>query len=300
MIAARAPAHRAPVSIDGLRVVSVGNLAVGGTGKTPVAAWIAGMMRQAGMPTAVLVGSHGADEAALHRAWNPDVRVFCDRDRAAAARRARSEGVRVVVLDDGFQHRALARDLDIVLLSADDPDPAPLLPRGPYREPRSALARAGVVVVTRRVAGVDRARALAGSVDRDALGRGVACVRLAPGAWRHLDGSPAEPPRGDVLAVCGVARPEAFRRAVAECVEGDVELESFADHHAYSVADAERLARRAGSRPVVVTEKDAAKLVTLGASLGRVLVLADALVWDWGEEALRTRVMGLVTGGAGR
>jgi tetraacyldisaccharide 4'-kinase len=285
------------VRVDGVRVISVGNLAVGGTGKTPVTAWVAGTLRAAHVPVCVLVGSHGADEAALHRSWNPHVPVLTGRDRVASARRARSEGSPFVVLDDGFQHGALARDLDVVLLSADDPNPGPLLPRGPFREPRSALARAHLVVVTRRSSGAGRARVLAANVADVCPDGVVACVHLAAGTWRLLDGAPADPPREDVLAVCGVARPDAFLRAVAGAVVGVAEPVVFSDHHAYSASDAERIVARARGRPIVVTEKDAVKLAALPHFVGaraRVLVLTDRLTWDWGEETVRSRILALV------
>jgi tetraacyldisaccharide 4'-kinase len=277
--------------VEGLRVISIGNLAVGGTGKTPVTAWVAGTVVAAGVPASVLVGAEGADEALLHRAWHPAIPVLAGRDRVASARQARAAGARVAILDDGYQHHALARDLDVVLLSADDPYPGSVLPRGPYRESRAALGRADVVLVTRRAAGLERARDLARDVDRELPGRVVASVHLAGGAFRTLAGASAAPPAGDVLAVCGVARPDAFHRAVAARVAGAVELHCFPDHHVYTAADVARLVARARGRPLVVTEKDAVKLRSLASVLGQVLVLADRLDWDWGEEALRARVL---------
>jgi tetraacyldisaccharide 4'-kinase len=207
----------------------------------------------------------------------------------------------VAILDDGFQHHALARDLDLVLLSADDPDPEHVLPRGPYREPWEALGRADAVVVTRRSAGPERARRLAAEVGRHFEGLVVGCVHLAPGAWTELGGAPAEAPDGDVLAACGVARPEAFRHSVEQHVDGGVELVSFSDHHVYTASDVARLTRRARGRPIVITEKDAAKLGAwagaAGASLGRVWVLADELRWDWGEDSVCARVLEVVAAG---
>jgi len=281
-------------------VISVGNLAVGGTGKTPVSAWVAGTLHAAGARTCVLVGAAGADEAELHRTWNRDVPVLTGRDRVANAASAQADGAEVAVLDDGFQHRALARDLDLVLMSADDPDPGRLLPRGPYREPRAALARADAVVVTRRSAGPGRARELAATLGSELERPVAASLHLAPGAWRWLDGTPTATPVGDVLAVGGVARPMAFRQALDGIVGGAVELVSFADHHRYTAAEVERVLGRAEGRPLVVTEKDAMKFARLLGHEGagrRVLVLADRLTWDWGEDGLRTRVLAAVRAG---
>jgi tetraacyldisaccharide 4'-kinase len=294
--ATRLGAPRATRRVEGLHVVSVGNLAVGGTGKTPLAAWLASTLAAAGVRTSVLVGGQGTDEALLHRAWNPSVPVIAEADRVEGALRARAAGAGVAVLDDGFQHRRLARDLDVVLLSADDPYPGALLPRGPYREPSAALGRADLVVVTRRSAALERARAVEERVNRDRPGLVIAGVHLAPGHWRRLDGASAEAPARDVLAVCAVARPGAFQSAVAERTGGRVELAAFADHHAYTRADAARLARRAAGRPLVATEKDAVKLFPMAGLLGEVYVLADRLAWDFGEAAVRERVLTRVSG----
>lgn len=149
------------VRVEGLDVVSVGNLAVGGTGKTPVSAWIVEVLDAFGAAPALLLRGYGQDEVRLHRHWSPDVPVMTGPDRVAAARRAREAGADSAVLDDGFQHRRLARSLDVVLLAAGDPVPGAVLPRGPYREPFGALRRADVVVVTRRTESEGTARRVA-------------------------------------------------------------------------------------------------------------------------------------------
>jgi len=287
--------------VPGVVVVSVGNLAVGGTGKTPVAAWVAARLSAAGVPTALLTGSHGSDEARLHERWNPSVPVLVDRERVGAAARARAEGARAVVLDDGFQHFGLARDLDIVLLSGDDRFPGAVLPGGPYRERPEALARADVVVVTWRGADETRARAVSEAAARYAPDALMAGLHLRPASLRSLDDWSApedgeEPsdgrraPVGAALAVCGVARPETFRTAVEARVGGPVELVAFADHHAFGPGDAARIAARAGDRPVVVTEKDAVKLLEHRARLPAVYVLVERVGWAWGERALSARL----------
>ena len=286
--------------IEGLSVVSVGNLAVGGTGKTPCAAWVAEVLRAAGAPTSLLVSDHGEDEALLHRGWNPDVPVIADRDRVAGALRARADGARVVVLDDGFQHRRLARDLDLVLLAVEDRFPGPVLPRGPYREAPHALSRTDAVLVTRRSATAEEARALAAVVEQRFPGVVKGGVHLAPGAWVGLDGRIGSPPVGDVLAVCAVARPRDFRSTVEARVGGMVELVAFADHHEYSRADAQRLRERAGARPIVVTEKDAVKLHAYRHVVGEAYVLTQKLRWDWGEENVYALLATLTSGVTGR
>jgi tetraacyldisaccharide 4'-kinase len=291
-------------------VISVGNLAVGGTGKTPVAAWVAQRLAAAGVPTHLLAGLHGADEALLHARWSPSVPVLVDRNRARAAARAHAEGARAVVLDDGFQHFAVARDLDIVLLAAEDRFPGPVLPRGPYRERPEALARADAVVVTRRTATCEAALALAERARRLAPEALSAGLRLAPGGLQPLSVW-AEPARADAdgaelrrvaapaLAVCALGRPDAFGEAVAEQVGGPVELMAFADHHAYTLVEVDRVSALAEGRPIVVSAKDAVKLAPYAARLGAAWVLTEELCWDWGEETLARRIDALMAEAVG-
>jgi tetraacyldisaccharide 4'-kinase len=284
---------RSATRIPGLRVVSVGNLAVGGTGKTPLVRWVAKELEAGGAAPCVLVGSAAADEAELHRRWNPGVPVLVDRDRAASAARARAAGHRTAVLDDGFHHTTLARELDIALISADDPFPGAVLPSGPYREPTRALARAGMVVVTRRSASAERAAAVASLVERGWPGLLAGVLAIQPGALARLDGSPAPAPSGTVLAVVGVARPHAFARAAEQVTDRPVELLAFADHHAYAAREVERIRRRSRGRTVVTTEKDAVKLERWASTLGEVVVLHDRLQWERGEDVMRARLRAL-------
>jgi tetraacyldisaccharide 4'-kinase len=274
---------RGGTHVDGLWVVSVGNLAVGGTGKTPIAAWAARRLVEAGLSTALLARGYGEDELLLHGSWNPEVRVVANADRVAAARAAVAGGAGAAVLDDGFQHRALARDVDVVLVAVEDGYPRRMLPRGPFREPPSALARAHGVVVTRRTAGSEQAQALASRIGSEHPHLLVGVVSLLPGGWRDLEGAPAAAPPSPVLAVAAVARPEAFAHQVEGELAGPVELCAFPDHHAYGEADARTLRERAGGRTIVVTEKDAVKLRRFMALLGPVRVMVQALGWEAGE-----------------
>jgi len=279
--------------VEGLAVVSVGNLVVGGTGKTPVAAWMTRVLTEAGARCALLSRGYGEDELRLHRRWNPRVAVEADPDRVAAARRARAQGAEVAVLDDGFQHRRMARDVDVVLLAAEDPFPGRLLPRGPYREPADAVDRADVVIVTRRTASPDLASALATTVSRRNPATTVAVLGLLPGPWLTLGGSPTDAPEGPILLVAGIARPEAFRSQVANATATDPQLVAFPDHHVFTAADARVLRREAGDRTLVVTEKDAVKLERHAPELGDVRVLGVRLDWEGGENEVRNLVAAL-------
>lgn len=312
----RRHADRVARGVDGLAVVSVGNVAVGGTGKTPFAAWVAAVLRDGGHRPAILLRGYGRDEVELHRTWNADVPVEVAADRLDAARAARDRGCGVAVLDDGFQHRGLGRVVDIALVAAADPVPGAVLPRGPYREPLSALRRADVVVVTRRTA----SRAVAEARLETLRTRGVladgatlAGVRLQSGEvvslarWgREGDGidgvddgdgrdKGAERSRWEaaagVVAFTAIARPDAFQADVEELTGVAAELVAFPDHHSFSTDDVRRVRRDAGDRPVLVTEKDAVKLRHHVDVLGDAWVIVQRLVWDWGEDEVRARLL---------
>ena len=118
-------------AVGSIPVVSVGNLAVGGAGKTPVSAWIAGRLAGWGHRPALVLRGYGADEILVHRELNPGVPVLAAAHRIEAVQQAVELGCDVAVVDDGFQHRALHRDLDIALIAADGWESNPrLLPRG--------------------------------------------------------------------------------------------------------------------------------------------------------------------------
>ena len=259
----RYDAGRLPIRSAEAPVVSVGNLAVGGSGKTPVASWLAAWFLRRGVTPGIVTNGYGHDEVLLHRRWNPGTPVAADAHRARAAAAVVARGARVVILDDGFQHRALARDLDLVLVAAEHPVPVRLLPRGPHREPERALTRAGGVIVTRRIASFGAARRRARALEA-AHGPRSVLVSLEPSQWSDLAGAPASAPAGSALVLSGIARPWEFHGLLQREIPG-TELESmiFSDHHRYSAADIAAIARRARGRPVVTTAKDAVKLERL-------------------------------------
>jgi tetraacyldisaccharide 4'-kinase len=209
-----------------------------------------------------------------------------------AARAAAGDGARIAVLDDGFQHRRLGRDVDVVLLAADDPLPARPLPWGPYREGLRALRRADLVLVTARGAGehARRERVLE-VVARAAPGIPVFPLDLAPGGWMDLEGRPTGGP-GDrgVLAVCSIARPEQFRAMVSQLCAGPVELVAFPDHWGYVERDLAAICAAAGDRVIATTEKDAVKLREHADRLPETRVLRLGVEEGKGTEALRQAV----------
>jgi tetraacyldisaccharide 4'-kinase len=249
----------------GLPAVAVGNLTAGGTGKTPVAAWLAGRLRDAGHTPAVLLRGYGADEVLVHRHLTPGAVVVADADRAGGARTARAQGATVAVLDDAFQHRQARRDVDVVLVSADAwPVTRLPLPSGPWREPLSALRRAHVAVVTCKAAAPDVVARVRAAVVAAAPEVPLVDLGLVPGAlvtWLGDDTAPLSALDGAaVLAVSAVADPAAFERQLA-ALGARVTAARFRDHHAFTADEVTALAGRAAALGrVVCTLKDAVKL----------------------------------------
>jgi tetraacyldisaccharide 4'-kinase len=274
--------HRA-----GVPVISVGNLTLGGTGKTPMVEWVARWYRRHGMRVVILSRGYGQsqglnDEGRVLEENLPDVPHLQNADRVAAATVAVHElDGQVIVLDDGFQHRRLARELDLVLLDALDPfGLGRLFPRGLLREPIGSLRRSGVVVLSRAdlVSASDRA-GIRAQAERHAGGLRWVEARHAP--VDLIDGA-GEPARLDFLtgrriaAFCGIGNPEGFRRTLLPLCGELAGLEVFADHHDYTATDVARLDRWAnglGVDLVLTTQKDLVKLRTsvLGASPLRAL-----------------------------
>jgi tetraacyldisaccharide 4'-kinase len=244
--------------------ISIGNITVGGTGKTPMVRWVVRQLQRRGWTPGILHGGYGDDEPALHRLWFPDLPVVAERDRLRGAGRAMQRGADVLVLDDAFQHRRLRRDLDIVLVSAETwSRHARLLPRGPYREPPRALRRADVVIVTRRTASAEQAVRTEIDVSRIS-GRLTARALLSPTGWLSADGSTRQGrPEGPALGVAGIGRPDDFFDQAEEWGAELVDAIAFPDHHPYSAAEARELERLAAGGPVVMTAKDAVKLASL-------------------------------------
>ncbi len=263
-------------------VVSIGNITLGGTGKTPMVEWVARWYRRQGVRVAVLSrgyqrgGSGGVNDEAMVLDENlPDVPHLQDPDRVKIAAVAVDElDSELLILDDGFQHRRLARDLDIVLLDALEPFGLDrLFPRGLLREPVRSLKRAGLVVLTRAdLVASDRLVAIRERAERAAGPLRWVLTRHAP---LDLIGSGVEPEpleslkERSVAAFCGIGNPEGFRRTVTPVSGRLAGFRVFPDHHAYSAEDVADLTRwliGSGADLALTTQKDLVKL--RAASLG--------------------------------
>ena len=258
-------------------VISVGNLTLGGTGKTPLVAWVVRQLLSQGRTPAVVSRGYAArpgqqsDEAAELAMVIPGLRHVANRDRVAGSQAAIEAGCDTIVLDDGFQHRRLHRDLDIVAIDATDPfGCGRLFPRGLLREPLGGLARAQAVVLT-RASSVSATRR---TEIRESLS--ARCVGRPPAVWmeaehrpvglRTLDGGrePIDVLRGmPVVAFAGIGNPAAFRTTLEKLGADVVAFQAFPDHHAPTAADLAPLAARieaGAARMLVTTLKDLVKI----------------------------------------
>lgn len=276
-------AQRAPVP-----VVSIGNLAVGGTGKTPMTLWLSRALSQRGLRVAVVLRGYGGaatgvtvvsrgtgaevsaaqvgDEAVM-LAKCADVIVVTAARRIEGASKAVELGAQVIVLDDGFQHRALARDFDIVLV---DGRRGSLLPAGPLREGAAALRRADAVIAIDDASG-DGVGASGAAIHRMRI-EATAVVESVGGRWLERPLVTLAGKR--VVAVAGIARPERFYETLRALDAEIVEVFEYTDHYAYETADWQTISRRGQEADLIVTtEKDLVKLDAFPFESGKLLGL---------------------------
>ena len=286
------PSRRLPIP-----VLSVGNLTVGGTGKTPLVARLAARFAERGRRPAIVLRGYGGANArrrgapvlivsdgsagGAHASWRdagdeavllahllPRIPVLVSRNRTAAGSVAAERlSADLLLLDDGFQHRGLHRDADLVTLDARQPFGAGgFVPAGRLREAPRALRRAHAVVITRAERDVDWQAARA-ALESVVPGLPVFRARhRALGLWRVGRGdrlSPEAVRDVPVSAFAGLARPEALSESLAMLGARVVSFHGFADHHAFTAAELEAVsaaARAAGARFIVTTRKDAVRL----------------------------------------
>jgi tetraacyldisaccharide 4'-kinase len=276
-------------------VISVGNIVAGGTGKTPAVIWIAKYLQSEGFQVGVILrgyrreghhsvsvvsdGKHvltpateSGDEAGMIAHKLPDVPVVVSGDRYAAGLEViqfwgHTEGV--LILDDGFQRRQLARDLDIVTIDSTQPfGTGKLLPAGTLREPKTALRRTDLLLLTRTdlvAEPVHLERFVQGKQIFQTYHKPTRLHQLNIGKECGLDQLKGQ----HILAVCGIGNPEAFVGTLRQFEPKAVELLAFPDHHRYSSADLSNISARArevGADIVVTTEKDSEKLAAFAAT----------------------------------
>ena len=258
--------HLLPARRTALPSLSVGNLSVGGTGKTPVAAFIAERLRERGGQPAIVLRGYGGDEPLVHATLNPTVPVVISANRVTGVAKARVLGADIAVLDDAFQHRGADRWGDIVLVSADSwTAKQRMLPAGPWREPVSALRRAALTIVTRKAASFDDARGVIAALRSVVPTLATAIIALSPGELRDARGTetlPMEAISGRRLhVIAAIGDPAAFVRQLEMAGAASVVTSIYPDHYDFTPHDATRLALDAGRAELVVcTLKDAVKL----------------------------------------
>jgi tetraacyldisaccharide 4'-kinase len=255
--------------LDGV-VISVGNLTTGGTGKTPMVLWIAQRLLAEGKSTGILTRGYGgegdgsnstSDEVRLLEARLGERVAFgVGADRFAHGSELAARGVKWFILDDGFQHLQLARDVDVVLIDALNPfGGGHLLPAGRLREPQSALSRADVVVITRS----DHAPAVEAAIRRDSAAPifyarpHLESIRLFRGEYPGTEAPECHSHR--LFAFSGIGNPAGFRADLREWGFQVAGFNNFPDHHRFTTEDIraiEAQAREAGADAAICTEKD--------------------------------------------
>lgn len=304
------PIHKTPVP-----VISVGNLTTGGTGKTPIVALLIDWLTAAGHRPGIVsrgykqLSASGNDEARVLELLCPGVPHVQNRDRVAAARdvaardvaardEAAGSGCDVIVADDAFQHRRLARVLDIVLIDARCPwGHGYVSPRGLLRESKSGLRRADVVILTRADQVDAQTRTLIWTDVRRWQPNAPAIeVAFRPDSLVDATGQrhALDVIDGPVFAFCGIGNPDAFRSTLEQHGLAICDFHRFADHHHYTqpdVAEMNRLAHQAGATWLLTTVKDLVKLESDWLLDERVLALDIRAEFLCGEANLRELVL---------
>ena len=257
-------------------VISVGNLTLGGTGKTPLVAWLAHWFAQHNKKPAIISRGYKAktgqlsDEAAELKILLPTVPHYANKQRIIAAREAITKGSDVLLLDDGFQHRQISRDLNLVTIDATDPFGCNrLFPRGLLREPLWGLKRADALVLTRtdqvsiktRNEIQEQCFRFVGSYDKPWIE-----TEHRPSNLRLVDGT-TQPLKTlqdkRILSLSAIGNPAAFHRTLTTLGNEPVATLTFPDHHTYTTDDIHRISEETesvGAEIIVTTLKDLVKL----------------------------------------
>lgn len=272
--------------------VAVGNLSVGGSGKTPIASWIADYFAHRGRRPGILLRGVGADETEVHRETVREAVVVADPDRVKGAARATAEGAEILVLDDAYQRLDVRRDLNLCVVSAESTRAVGWpLPAGPWREPLTAISRADLIIVTRKRADSPTAVRLAEAL-RERSGIPVAVARLDLTELRSLVSGQVHPVAllagKRVVAASAIADPDSFVVQIKR-LQAQVQVATWKDHHAFQDEDVAWLAHAARRADhVVLTAKDAVKLRhRWPASVPEPLVATLSVTFEAGEDSLK-------------
>lgn len=261
------------------RVISIGNLSTGGTGKTPMVHWVARQLMAAGKNPVIAMRGYRAplgemgDEEREHREALPGVAVVAQPDRIAGLEKlfARDEQVDCVILDDGFQHRKIARDIDIVLIDASSPPYCDaLLPRGFLREPISSLARADAVVITHREMVNDEqldelVRWVKGHAPGCQIGvsshvwESVSVFTLKKNEWEHEERTIGQIAEIRLIGACAIGNPDGFFDQIHRVGWEMVDQISLRDHDSFGpdvVSQIAQSLKNKGGEAVCMTRKD--------------------------------------------
>jgi tetraacyldisaccharide 4'-kinase len=290
----------------GVPVISVGNLTTGGTGKTPVVAFLANWFRDAGTKVGLLsrgyksLDSQVNDEKLVLDQLCPGVPQWLNPDRILSAKRAVVHGCNLLILDDAFQHRRVHRDLDIVLIDATNPwGYGHCLPRGLLREPIANVERADLVVITRadQVSAEELTAIRTELVRHNQVGT-VVEVSFRPSQLINCASGTkplAELAAQRVFGFCGIGNPESFERTLRQLGVQIAGFESFPDHHHFTAEELARLGERATSsnaEVLLTTHKDLVKIhetelggrplwaVQIGTEIVRGAQILEARLWS--------------------
>lgn len=259
-------------------VISVGNITTGGTGKTPLVIWLCKSMKQKEIRCAVLTRGYKAtenyvDEPAILTKSCPEAKVIVNPDRLAGAAEAVNKfGAKVLIMDDGFQHRRLGRNLDIVTIDATRPfGYGKMLPAGLLREPVGSLKRAEAVVITRcdqtSEVKLKELEEKLKSVNPDMIiARSIHSVSCAKSADEKQIGT-EELRNKKIFAFCGIGNPDAFLSTIKRLGLNLVGSKVYNDHHHYTdnnIADIYEQAKRSNADLILSTQKDWTKTAPLG------------------------------------
>ena len=285
-------------------VISVGNIALGGTGKTPCVIWLAKKLKDSGYDPVILTRGYGGkikkrlfilgdspgaalagDEPALMSRANPDILIIVDRNRRGAANEAGAGQCRVFILDDGFQHLKLERDFDLVLLPASDPfSENHFFPWGKLRDGKWRLRETDAIVLV----GEDPDTAF---VERQVPGKKIFTAKRVPVGLKTLDSRDVAMKTlegSKVIAFAGIGNPAGFRSTLESLGAEVVKIVRFRDHYKYTIEDIGRIEACAEEIDVdilVTTEKDAVRLAGLKPRLAT-YVLSIAFAPNYPEQII--------------